>query len=115
MRVVRREAERRVDPRLELLREHVLEPVGLGVDLVERQAERVGEEELEQPVMAQHLERDTPAGLGERDAAVRHADDEPVGGELLRHPRDRRLRDAEARRDRARATRRRRSRAAGSP
>ena len=85
VRVVRRVAERRVDPRLELLREHVLEPVGLGVHLVERHAEAVRQEQLEQPVMPQHLERDAPARLGQRHAAVRHAHDEPVGGELLRH------------------------------
>ena len=35
MRVVRRVAERAVDPRLELLGDHVLEPVGLVVDGVE--------------------------------------------------------------------------------
>ena len=40
MRVVRRVAERAVDPRLELFGEHVLEAVGLGVDVVDVQAER---------------------------------------------------------------------------
>ena len=58
MRVVRREAERRVDPRLDLLRERVLEPVGFGVDRVEREPERLGEVLLEQPVVADHLDRD---------------------------------------------------------
>ena len=48
MRVVRREAERAVDPRLELLGDHVLEAVGLVVDVVDVDAERLGEVELEQ-------------------------------------------------------------------
>ena len=44
VRIVRREAERAVDPRLELLRDHVLEPVGLVVDVVDarRRASRRG-------------------------------------------------------------------------
>ena len=103
VRVVRRVAERGVDPRLELLGEDVLEPVGLGVHLVERHAEGVRQEQLEQPVVAKHLERDAAARLGQRHAAVGRAFDEPVGGELLRHARDRRLRQAELRRQRARA------------
>src|ERR671911_2730827 len=41
VRVVRREAERGVDQRLQLLRDGVLEPVGLGVDGVDRDAERL--------------------------------------------------------------------------
>ena len=53
-----RVAERRVDPRLELLRKGVLEPVRLVVHFVERHAERVREVALEQPVMPQHLERE---------------------------------------------------------
>ena len=61
MRVVRREAERPVDPRLELLRDDVLEPVGLVVDVVDVQAERLREVQLEQAVVADHLERDALA------------------------------------------------------
>ena len=57
MRVVRRVAERAVDPRLELLREHVLEAVGLVVDVVDVEAERLREVELDQPVVADDLER----------------------------------------------------------
>ena len=57
VRIVGREAERPVDPRLELLRERVLEPVGLVVDVVDADPERLGEVELEQPVVADHLER----------------------------------------------------------
>ena len=56
VRIVGREAERPVDALLELLRERVLEPVGLVVHLVHLQAERLREVELEQPVMADHLD-----------------------------------------------------------
>ena len=66
MRVVRRVAERLVDPGLELLGEDVLEPVGLGVHLVDGDPERLGEVELEQPVVADHLERHPLAVGGER-------------------------------------------------
>ena len=61
MRVVRREAELRVDLRLQLLRERVLEQLGLGVHLVEREPEAVHEVELEQAVVAEDLERAAPA------------------------------------------------------
>ena len=56
MRVVRGEAERCVDPAFELLGECMLEPVGLGVHFLQRQAKRLGEVALEQPVVAEHLE-----------------------------------------------------------
>ena len=56
MRVVRGEAELGVDLRLELLGEGVLEPVGLGVHLVEREAEPVGQVALEEPVVPEDLE-----------------------------------------------------------
>ncbi len=48
------------DQLLEILREHVLEHLGLGVHAIPRHAERVGEEALEQAVVADHLERDAP-------------------------------------------------------
>ena len=66
MRIVRREAERLVDARLELLGDRVLEPVGLVVHVVDVDAERLREVELEQPVVADHLERDALAGRRER-------------------------------------------------
>ena len=90
VRVDGRVAERRVDPRLELLREDVLEPVGLGVHLVERHAERVREVALEQAMVAQHLERAQPALVGQHDAAVRRPLDEAELGEPLHHRRRRR-------------------------
>ena len=58
MRIVRREAERPVDAGLQLFRDHILEPVGLVVDGVEMQAERLRQVQLEQPMMADHFERD---------------------------------------------------------
>ena len=70
VRVVGREAELAVDARLELLREHVLEPFGLLVDVVDRDAELLGQELLEQPVVPDHLDRGPLALLRERDAAV---------------------------------------------
>ena len=85
MRIVGREAERAVDPRLELLRERVLEPVGLVVHVVDADPERLGEVELEQPVVPDHLERHLLAGVRERDAAVGGVLGEPERGELLHH------------------------------
>ena len=58
VRVVRRVAELRRDQLLELLGEDVLEHLGLGVDAVPRHPEVLGQVELQQPVVAQHLERD---------------------------------------------------------
>ena len=52
MRVVRRKAELRVELRFELLREGVLEPVGLCVHLVDGEAQAIGEVALEQPMVA---------------------------------------------------------------
>src|SRR3954471_20269601 len=58
MRVVCREAERAVDSRFELLRDHTPEPIGLVVNGIDVQPERLGEIELEEPVVANHLEGD---------------------------------------------------------
>ena len=61
VRVVRRVAELRGDQLLELLGEHVLEHLGLVVHAVPRHAERLGQVELEQAVVADDLERDARA------------------------------------------------------
>src|SRR5689334_14463026 len=87
VRIVRREAERAVDPRLQLLREDMFEPVGLVVDVVDVDTERLGEIELEEPVVADHLERDALAGGRQRAAAVRRVLGEAERGELLHHRR----------------------------
>jgi hypothetical protein len=85
MRIVRRVAERAVDPLLQLLREDVLEPVGLVVNVVHVKAEGLGEIELEQTVVADHLHGDTLTGGGQADAFVGRVIDELEGGELLHH------------------------------
>ena len=85
MRIVRRETERTVDPRLQLLREHVLEAVGFGMDVVDVDAQRLGEIELEQPVMADHLDGYALARRREPDALVGSVVHELECCELLHH------------------------------
>ena len=63
----------------------MLELVGLLVDVVDVDTERLREIELEQPVVADHLEGDTLAVGRERDAPVRRMLGEPKCGELLHH------------------------------
>src|SRR5471030_3193259 len=70
VRVVCGKAECAVDPRFELLRDDVLQPVGLVVNRVDVEAKCLGEIELEQPVMADHLERDARTRVGQLRAAV---------------------------------------------
>ena len=52
MRIVGGETELRVDLRLQLLRQRVLEKLGLGVHLVEREPEAIDEIALEQSMVA---------------------------------------------------------------
>jgi hypothetical protein len=85
VRVVRREAERAVDPRLELLRNHVFEAVGLVVDGVDGQAERLRKVELEQPVMADHLDGDALAGVAQPCAAIGLVLEQAERRELFHH------------------------------
>ncbi len=89
-------AQARGDQLLELLGEHVLEHLGLGVHAVPGHPELLGEEQLEQPVVAQHLERDAAPLLGQPHAAVGLVLDQPDVGELAHHRRDRARGDAEA-------------------
>ena len=56
--VDRRVPELGRDQLLEVLREHVLEDLRLGVNAIPGHSQRVGEEALEQPVVADHLEGD---------------------------------------------------------
>ena len=53
---MRRKAQRLVDPRLELVGEVVLEPLGLLVDRIDPEPERLGELLLEQPMVADDLD-----------------------------------------------------------
>src|SRR5215211_1805115 len=92
---VGRKAERGVDLRLEAVREMMLEPLGLLVDLVPAEAQRLGEVELEQAVMANDLESDPLARGGQRRTAIRLVCHEPQAGELLEHSRRGRRRDVE--------------------
>ena len=103
VRVAGRMAERSVDARLERLREVVLEALGLGVHLVPGQPEGLHQVELEQAVVADHLERGLCPGLRERDAVVRLVPHEPDAREPLDHRRRRRGGHAEPLRERARA------------
>ena len=59
--VAGRVAELLGDQVLEVLGEDVLEHLGLGVDAVPRHVEDLGEEQLDQPVVADDLERDAAA------------------------------------------------------
>ena len=100
--VVRRESELGVDLRLELLGERVLEELRLGVHLVERQPEPIDEVALEQTMVAKHLERATPPGIGERDSTIRHSLDEAELVEALGHRGRRRRAHAHPLRERRR-------------
>jgi hypothetical protein len=102
VRVVRRVAKRTVDPRFELLRQRVLEPVGLGVHLVEAQPEGLGEVELEQPMVPDDLERDALPRRCQLDAAVRRVLSQAERGEAFHHRGHRRWANAHAFRDRRR-------------
>ena len=71
VRVELRVAELLGDPALELLRDVVLEHLGLVVDSIPRHLERLGEEGLDQAVVADDLEGDALTGRGQGDAVVR--------------------------------------------
>ena len=106
MRVELRVTELLGDQLLEALREDVLEHLGLRVDLVPAHAQVLDEEELEQAVMADHLECDQPAALGQVDPVVALVLDQAEYRELPQHPGDRSRPHVEAlgergRRDRA--------------
>ena len=84
-----RVAELGRDQLLERLGQDVLEHLRFGVHLVPAHAEALDEEELEQPVVADHLERDEPSALGQPDAAIWLVLDQAEPVELAEHPRDR--------------------------
>ena len=95
MRVDRRVAQARCDQLLQLLAEHVLEHLGLGVHAIPGHPELPGEEQLEQAVMAQHLQRHTPALVGQPHTVIRLVLDDPDLRQLAHHPRHRRRRHPE--------------------
>ena len=89
-------AELRRNQLLELLREHVLEHLGLVVDAVPRNAQRLREVELEQAVVAEHLQRELRPARGQLDAAVGDVSREAELVEALHHGRRGRRRHAGA-------------------
>ncbi len=84
------------DQRLEVVGEDVLEHLSLGVNAVPGHAEDIGQVALEQPVVADDLEGDPPAVLGQADAAVGDVTDQPELVKALEHGRDRTGCDAQA-------------------
>lgn len=76
VRTGRRVAEEFVDARLEILGDDVLEPLRLLVDLVPLVAERLHQVALQQAVVADHLQGDLLAALGQAHAPVGHVGDE---------------------------------------
>ena len=101
--IARGMAERGVDARLEGLGEVVLEALGLGVHLVPREPERLHEVQLEQPVVADDLERGLRPGVGERHAVVALVAHESDARQALDHRRGRGGGDTQALGERARA------------
>ena len=75
------------DAVLEPLRDVVLQAVGLRVHLVPGHAEVLDEVELEQPVVAQHLQRDRLAARRQAHAVVRLVGHQPQPVEALDHAR----------------------------
>ena len=105
VRIALGEAERSVDARLDLLGEVVLEAIRLGVHLVPAEPERLHQVELEQPVVADDLERDPLARRRQRGAVVALVLDQPERREPLEHAGRGRRADAELVRDRRRGRR----------
>ena len=78
----------------------MLEAVGLRVDVLDAEAEGVGEVQLEQTVVPDHLECDLRARRCEARAAVGLVLEQAEHGELLQHRRGRCGRDALVARER---------------
>jgi hypothetical protein len=83
------------DARLEVLGDHMFERLGLVVYAVPGHVEVLGEVELEQAVVAQHLEREALALDGEPRPVVGGVFGQAAFGELLDHHRGRRGGDPE--------------------
>ena len=71
MRIVRGAAEHAIDPFDQPVRHHVLELLGFLVNLVPAHAQNLHEEQLHEPMAAQHQRGELLAGRGQTDAAVR--------------------------------------------
>ena len=87
VRVVRRVAELGRDQVLELVGEDVLEHLGLRVHAVPRDPEVLGQVELQQPVVADDLQRHLLPTLGQPHALVGLVRDQLELAQLAHHPR----------------------------
>ena len=102
MRIERRVAELLGDQALEVVGEEVLEYLRFGVHFVPRHAEALDEIQLEQAVVADHLERDQSSAVGELHPAIWLVLGEAKRLQLLHHPGHRRGADVEPLRQRVR-------------
>ncbi len=93
--IVGRIAELARDQLLEFLGQDVFEHLGLLVHAIPGHPEALDQIELEQPVVADYLERDAAARVGQLDAVVGLVDHEPELAEALDHSRGRRGGDAQ--------------------
>jgi hypothetical protein len=87
------------DQRLELLGDVVLEHLRLLVDTVARHPQRLREVGLDQPVVADHLQRHLLAGGGEADTLVGHVVDQAQPRQAFQHRGRGRRRHLQALRD----------------
>ena len=85
MGIARRVAERGGDAGFELVGDVMLEALGLGVDLVPLVAERFGQIELQQAVVADDAQGDLFAGGGQRHVAVARVLHQPQLVQALDH------------------------------
>ncbi len=77
MRIHRGVPQARGDQLLELLGEDVLEDLGLGVHPIPAHPELLGQEQLDQAVVAQHLKRHRATLVGQPHAAIGLVLDQP--------------------------------------
>jgi len=89
-----RVAERLNEPLFDPLGDCMLENAGLGVHLVPRHAEHVGQEPLSQAVAPHDADGDFESLSRQLDISTDFVLDVAVVDELLEHARDRRRRDA---------------------
>ena len=95
------ESEVGVDPVDEAFGDGVLHVLGLLVDLVPGHRERMDQEEFDEAMPPEDLEREPLAGGGEAGPFIRGVGREVGLGECLEHPRDGPRRDVEPLRERA--------------
>ena len=84
----------------------MLEHLGLGMNAIPRHPELLSEKQLEQAVMAQHLQRHTPTLVGQSHTVIWLVLDDPYLGQLVHHARHRSGRHPKPRRKIVRGNRR---------